>query len=744
MASPPAPAMLLLALAALAEPTTPLPDSALDLALPLPVAVTEAIHAREHAAAVAALRAVDKGTLSGAQVADHAFLLAWTLQRAGKADEAAALVATFESAPTPPPAYVDLVAGEALAAAGKPVEAATRLERVTLTGSPVAARARLALAGAYVDAGREADARRVYEGIAGEGDPTPGAEKALGWLIARRGSQSKEALPHAQRVYRFYPGSAEDKSIAAWYAPTAEDKSYRADRLQESGEFKGAVALLGDTIDALPADDCVGRFAYGRAQNKLNNVTIAAGVLEPLGKACRDKDPDRGAKALYLAGKSYERKKESGNAARVYARIPEWYPAHSMADDGFTLGGIALQDSGNLDGARKLWAQGMENYPAGDLAGENAWRLAWGAWLAGDPTEAIRWADRSAATIPLASAPTDVLAAAYWAARWRAWPVDNVLVADPTTRRVSADLLEALALRAPWHYYGGLAAAQLARIDPARAARLSRPEMDDDAAPWQVPTSFLTSPAGQSTLALARVGLTREALAELNASGAAESSAPLAALRMLLETRAGDFAVGHDRLRAFLKTRPPETLGPNAYRVMRVAYPEAYWTEIETATSGYGWDPRIFHALVREESNFNPQIKSHAGACGLSQLMPATASGVAKKMGVSYSSSKIWDVATNLKIGSYYLDGLMSDNYGSPMLALASYNAGPANTTRWLEALPPDAPVDRWTESVTFRETRHYIKRVLSTYLTYHLLYDGGALYPDWTPFVVDARPQKK
>ncbi|MBM4391439.1 MAG: lytic transglycosylase domain-containing protein [Deltaproteobacteria bacterium] len=735
--------MLYLALPALAESWTPLPTGAFDLALPLPEPVTAAIHAREHEAAVAALRTMDQRALAGDQVADQAFVLAWELVRAGRASEAAALVPTFEQAPTPPPAYVDLVAGEALAADGKHREAAARLEKVLVADSPIGARARLALASAYVGAEREADARRVYEAIAAEPDPSPGVEKALSWLWERLGKASKEATPHARRIYRSYPGTAEDRAIADWFVPTAEDKSYRADRLQETGQFKSATALLADTIESLPADDCVGRYGYGRAQHKQNNVTIAAAVLEPLGKACREKDPDRGAKALYLAGKSYERKKEAGNASRAYARIPEWYPGHSMADDGYTLGGIARQDAGDLEGARKLWALGMAAYPTGDLAGENAWRLAWGAWLAGDPTEAIRWADKAAAEIPLASAPTDVLASTYWAARWRAWPRDNQLTADPTQRLVAADLLEALATRAPWHFYGGLAAAQLARLDASRATRLSRPTMDDPAAPWQVPAGFVASPAGQSALALARVGLTREALAELATVDESAMSGSVAAIRMLLETRAGDFVVGHERLRAYLKTHPPGTLGPNAYKVLRVAYPEAYWSNIQAVTTKYPWDARIFHALVREESNFNPEIKSHAGACGLSQLMPGTASAVAKQAAISYSSSKIWDVDTNLRIGSYYLNELLDDNGGSPMLALASYNAGPGNTQRWLEALPPDTPVDTWTESVTFRETRHYIKRVLSTYLTYHLLYDGGATYPDWGRFVVDARPPR-
>lgn len=734
--------MLLVSLAAATTWAT-LAPGATDLALPLPDPAVLAIHERRHGDAVTALSAIDRKKLPAGQAADVAFLLGWELVRAGKAGDAAALVPEFERAPTPPPAYVALVAGEALAAAGNPVAAAVWLEKVSADAAPIAIRGKLALAGAYVSAGREADARRVYEEVAAKADPAAGNEKALAWLWQRVGKSSKDALPHARRIYRYYPGSAEDRAIADWYTPNDADRAYRADRLQESGDHKGAVALLKDRIDALPAEACVARYAYGRAQNKLNNVTIAAGILEPLGAICKDSEPDRGAKALYLAGKSLEKKKESGSAARAYARIPEWYPSHSMADDGYTLGGIAKQDSGDLAGARKMWAAGMAAYPTGDLAGENGWRLAWGAWLSGDTAEAIRWADKTSVEIPLSSSTTDVLATLYWAARWRAWPKDNQLTTVLADKVEATVRFEQVAVAAPWHFYGALAASQLARLDPARAAKLPRPTMDSDSAPWQVPDDFAQSVAGQNALALARVGLTREALAEFATLPEEQLSGSVAAIRMELETRAGDFVVGHDRLRAYLKTHPPDSLGPNTYKVLRVAYPNAYWPEIQTAAGNYGWDPRLFHALVREESNFNKNIKSHAGACGLSQLMPGTASMVAKQAGVAYSSSNIYDVPTNLKIGGYYLDSLLSDYGNNPMLALASYNAGPGNTDRWLAALAADTPADTWAESITFRETRHYVKRVLSTYLTYNLLYGTGPAYPDWSKFVVDARPGK-
>jgi soluble lytic murein transglycosylase len=204
-------------------------------------------------------------------------------------------------------------------------------------------------------------------------------------------------------------------------------------------------------------------------------------------------------------------------------------------------------------------------------------------------------------------------------------------------------------------------------------------------------------------------------------------------------TDAGSFLFAHDRLRAYLKTHPPESLGPNAYKVLRQAYPDKYWEEVQAAAK-YTWDPRVFHSLVREESNFNPKIKSHAGACGLSQLMPATAAGSAKRMGISFSSANIWDIPTNLRIGAWYLDTLHTRYRGNTALALAGYNAGEGNADRWLNARP-DAPTDLLVETISFRETRHYVKRVMSTWQTYRLLYGTGALYADVSGFVHDAVP---
>ncbi|MFN7147632.1 MAG: transglycosylase SLT domain-containing protein, partial [Myxococcota bacterium] len=361
----------------------------------------------------------------------------------------------------------------------------------------------------------------------------------------------------------------------------------------------------------------------------------------------------------------------------------------------YALGGVALQEAGDLDAARKVWAKGYEAHPEGDLAAESAWRLAFGAFLAGDTKEAIRWADRASAELPLSASPTDVLGARYWSARWRAWPSltdARKRTDDPAALAAAIEGLERVARDAPWHYYGILASGRLKELAPERAAALGRPTLDAPDAAWQVRDSFRARPAVENAMGLARVGLVTDALTELNTLEDEELTGAEMAIVTGLMTDAGNFLYAHDRLRAWLKTHPPEVVGPNVHRVLRQAYPNQYWSEVQAAAK-YTWDARIFHSLVREESNFNPKIKSHAGACGLSQLMPGTASGCAKRMGVSYSSSAIWDIPTNLKIGAWYLDTLHTRYKGNTALALAGYNAGEGNADRWVAARP-DAPTD--------------------------------------------------
>jgi soluble lytic murein transglycosylase len=123
--------------------------------------------------------------------------------------------------------------------------------------------------------------------------------------------------------------------------------------------------------------------------------------------------------------------------------------------------------------------------------------------------------------------------------------------------------------------------------------------------------------------------------------------------------------------------------------------------------------------LVRQESRFIVDAKSGAGARGLMQLMPRTARWVARKVGLRYRLSELGDARTNIALGTQYLK-LVLDDLGHPVLASAAYNAGPRRAAGWCDDKPLEGAI--YVESIPFRETRNYVKNVMTNTVFYAAL----------------------
>ncbi len=140
--------------------------------------------------------------------------------------------------------------------------------------------------------------------------------------------------------------------------------------------------------------------------------------------------------------------------------------------------------------------------------------------------------------------------------------------------------------------------------------------------------------------------------------------------------------------------------------------------------NGIGLDPAYVYGLIRQESRFIMDARSHVGASGLMQVMPATAKWTAKKIGMhDFRPEQITDKEINVAIGTGYLKLVLDDFAGSMPMAAAAYNAGPSRPRRWRNGPVLEAAI--WAENIPFLETRDYVKKVLSNTTNYAAIITG-------------------
>lgn len=364
----------------------------------------------------------------------------------------------------------------------------------------------------------------------------------------------------------------------------------------------------------------------------------------------------------------------------AFAYAFPWHPEARMA----------AYDAGKYFDCEQEWARAADAYmtslrSSGSYAGDERahWRCGFSYYMSGLGSMADS----------LWTAGATLWPAGYWRDEmlfWRARAAGDR--GDPELRD---SLLASVAAEHPWEFYGMLASR---RTGVTLQNRFIVPEVDLSGSPTCSMAMQLLS-EGYGDLAVELL---------VNGTGPVADRAVMlslmgrngSALHMLRDLDS-DLRDSHGLLL-------PDSL-------LAVYFPAPYLDLARSATDTLRLDASLLQGIMREESYFDRWVVSSAGARGVVQLMPGTAQDVARWYDLPVlGEEEFFDPAASVPYGAIYIDRQRSAYDGQEALFLAAYNAGPGNSSRWVEmhgwnSLDPEL----YIEQITFRETRMYVKKVL-------------------------------
>ncbi len=391
---------------------------------------------------------------------------------------------------------------------------------------------------------------------------------------------------------------------------------------------------------------------------------------------------------------------------RVIANFPEF------AGEALILKAKVLQSRNNNTGAKEALKLLITKFANSEQAAEYRWKVALDKAKTGDYQAAWEWAG----PIPTNN-PSSILAprAGFWVGKW----------ATKLGKEAEAkQAYEYVVSKFPYSYYAWRSAVTLGLdVGDFNSLRNMSPEMVDRLRPLP--------PAGSDTFKeLYLLGQERDAWLQWETEFENKQQPTVAEqfTEGLMQLARGNYVGGistvaklEDREKPDEKAAYQELSQKNMYWQAR--YPFPYFDLISKWSKERQLNPFLVVSLIRQESRFQEKIKSIANATGLMQVLPTTAEWIAPQINVDYKSTSLEDPNDNIMYGTWYLDSTHKQYENSSLLAVASYNAGPGNVSKWLKTLPTDDP-DEFVEAIPFPETKNYVRQVLGNYWNYLRIYN--------------------
>lgn len=489
--------------------------------------------------------------------------------------------------------------------------------------------------------------------------------------------------------------------------PTASDRMARAARLAHGGDPEQALDELDRVATAPGKSPSQGDLLMARAKATYGTRARYEEAAQLFEQAARIQ-PSVASEALYFAAKAWSRADNNDRGRELYGRVAARFPRTSWGDRASYQRARLLRLEGRWADAASAYASYLSAYRRGSSVKEARYEHALCLLLAGQAKDArarlnaLAGDERNRSD---AAAIRELVGVAAHAAK-------DTAVAIATWRSIIE--------QEPLSFAAAAAAARLRDVGQSPPPPIT-PGPTALQEPLHIPlprTAKLLHGLGLEADAEAWLADNEDALTRPYQARSAEARC---VLYENLERSRQRYRVGQRYAPLDLVMSAPTAATRWAWDCL---YPAPYPDTVGALEARYGIPRGLVYAVIRQESGFNPDARSPVGAQGLMQLMPATAEKTAARLQRPWDDSTLCRPGTNVELGATYLGLLLRTFGGSVPLAVAAYNAGPKAVAGW-KSHAGSIPVDVFTALIPYRETRHYVWRVMGNYARYAFLAGG-------------------
>ncbi|NEP59347.1 MAG: transglycosylase SLT domain-containing protein [Symploca sp. SIO2G7] len=619
---------------------------------------------------------------------------------------------------------------------------------------------------AYEIIGDQAKAQKAWQDLLKYYSHNPVAAEALYALLSEDSIYLKEhsgdsdddtsTLQQIRELYKFSPEDPKHWEVAiAKYPSHPRILELMRQRLKEDSKQPELMLLLAryafeqsETIPVL--DQLVGN--YSKAENK-DQAIIQPEDWEAIARGYwKDRKYGQASDAYaqaaptaenaYLVARGLELAQKSTKAKRAYKKMVREFPNDpetakaliqiakleldieaapyldqainqfpDQAGDALLAKAKVLRRLGSEQAAEEARQLLLNEYSTSDAAAEYRWQMAQAKAKRGDLEGALTWAQPILTENPHSEPARQ---AGFWAGKW----------ASKLGHEQDAEaIFEQVLTNYPQSYYAWRSAVHLGwDVGDFPTVGKQQPKV-------VVPEVRPLLPLGSAALKeLYQLGQNRDAWALWQAEFQNRLQPKVAEqfTNGLILLAVGEHLQGISQISKLEDRETPEEQAE--YRALcqkliywHGLYPLPFAETIMTEAQQRNLNPLLVSALIRQESRFEPDVQSTAGAIGLMQVMPSTGAWAAEKLSLEkYALEKPED---NIKLGTWFLAQTHQAHQNNSLLAVASYNAGQGNTAKWFPERVSTDP-DEFVETIPFDETRNYVKQVFGNYWNYLRLYD--------------------